>query len=326
MNNWLSLNKQQQINVFTQAGVQRGMQAFAVEKDAWVTLVLRMLFSSEIRPHIVFKGGTSLSKVYGLIERFSEDIDLSINREFLGFEGELTKGLIRKLRRRSHDFSFNELPAILKSEFANYGVDGSLYKIAVPNTQISDQDPEVVHVEYVSVFEEEPYLKNRVLIEIGARSLNEPFEEKSVGSIVDSVFKSEEFTETPFQVRTIIPEKTFLEKLILLHEEFQKPDDKVRYFRMSRHLYDIYQISQTEYGARALKNNELFRTICNHRAFFSPVNPVDYDALSIEALEFIPSEKFFKQYEDDYAEMQNTMIYGDDIPFKEIINQLHQLI
>ena len=312
--------------MFTQAGVQRGMQPFAIEKDAWVTLVLRMLFSSELYPHIVFKGGTSLSKVYGLIERLSEDIDLSINRGYLGFDGELTKGLIRKLRRRSHDFSLNALPEILRNGFSNYGVDESLYNITVPNTQISDQDPEIVHVEYISVFEEEEYLKNRVLIEIGARSLNEPFEERSIGSIVDTVFESREFIEEPFQVRTIIPEKTFLEKLILLHEEFQKPDDKVRYFRMSRHLYDIYQISLTEYGVRALMNKELFRIICNHRAFFSPVNPVDYDALSIEALEFIPPEKFIKQYEEDYAEMQNTMIYGEDIPFKEILNQLYQLV
>jgi predicted nucleotidyltransferase component of viral defense system len=306
--------------------VQRGMQPFAIEKDAWVTLVLRMLFDSELDPHIVFKGGTSLSKVYGLIERFSEDVDLSINREYLGFGGELTKGLIRKLRRRAHDFSLNELPAILNREFVNYGVDENLFKITVPNTQISDQDPEVVHVEYTSVFEEETYLINRVLIEIGARSLNEPFEERPVGSIIDTVFESAGFTEKPFQIKTILPEKTFLEKLILLHEEFQKPDDKVRHFRMSRHLYDIYQIARTEYGVRALKNKELFRTICNHRAFFSPVNPVDYDALSIKALEFIPPEKFIKQYEDDYNEMQNTMIYGDYIPFKEIINQLRQII
>ena len=95
---------------------------------------------------------------------------------------------------------------------------------------------------------------------------------------------------------------------------------------MSRHLYDIYQISLTEYGMRALNNKELFRTICNHRALFTPVNPVDYEALSIEALEFIPPEKFIKQYEEDYVEMQSTMIYGEDIPFKEILNQLHQLI
>ncbi|MFP4019942.1 MAG: nucleotidyl transferase AbiEii/AbiGii toxin family protein [Bacteroidales bacterium] len=133
MNNWLTLSKQQQINIFNQAGALTGLPAFAIDKDAWVTLVLRMLFSSDLYDHIVFKGGTSLSKVYGLIERFSEDIDLSIDREYLGFGDDLTKGKIRKLRRASHSFSLNTLPDILKSQFDQYGIDEHLYDISVPN-------------------------------------------------------------------------------------------------------------------------------------------------------------------------------------------------
>jgi len=91
MSNWLSLTKEEQISLFTRAGAETGLPPFAIEKDAWVSLILRMLFSSTLSEHIVFKGGTSLSKVYNLIERFSEDVDLAINREYLGFEGELNK-------------------------------------------------------------------------------------------------------------------------------------------------------------------------------------------------------------------------------------------
>jgi hypothetical protein len=324
-NNWLNLSKQQQINIFNQAGAQTGLPAFAIEKDAWVTLVLRMLFSSELSSHIVFKGGTSLSKVYGLIERFSEDIDLSINREYLGFGEDLTKGKIRKLRRASHSFSLNTLPDILEKQFDQYGIDGGLYDISVPNKKISDQDPEVVHINYESVFEEETYLENRVLIEIGARALNEPFEEKEIQAIIDEQFSESEFSDNPFLVKTIVPEKTFLEKMILLHEEFCKPTEKIKYNRMSRHLYDIEQIAGTEYGKRAMKDDQLFRDICNHRAVFTPVKVVEYDKLNLNDLEFIPPDDFIKQYWDDYSEMQSSMIYGDTLPFDELIKKLQKL-
>jgi len=125
---------------------------------------------TKISSQIVFKGGTSLSKAYNLIERFSEDIDFAIDRDFLGFGGDLSKGRIRKLRRKSHEVSVNELPQILQKELSDYGIVEELYEISVPNTKISDQDPETIHINYTSVFDEESYLPSRVLIEPGARS------------------------------------------------------------------------------------------------------------------------------------------------------------
>lgn len=83
MNNWLTLTKKEQIEVFTQVGVKTNLPPQAVEKDAWVTLVLRMIFTSDIANHLIFKGGTSLSKAFNLIQRFSEDIYLGIDRKYL---------------------------------------------------------------------------------------------------------------------------------------------------------------------------------------------------------------------------------------------------
>jgi hypothetical protein len=210
MSNWLSLPKDQQLNLFNQTGEVTGLPPYAIEKDAWVTLVLRMLFASKLHDQIVFKGGTSLSKGYNLIERFSEDIDLSINREYLGFDSELSKGEIRKLRRRSHDFSLKEIPQILTELFLKYGINPDLYEIIVPNTKVSDQDPEIVHINYTSVFDTETYLSSRVLIEIGARSLNDPYDENRIKSLIDTYHKNASFAEETFIIRTIVPEKLFL--------------------------------------------------------------------------------------------------------------------
>jgi predicted nucleotidyltransferase component of viral defense system len=319
------LKVEQQENLFTQAATETGLPTFAIEKDAWVTLVLRMLFSSELKEHIVFKGETSLSKVYGLIDRFSEDIDISIDKEYLGFEGDLSKGQIRKLRRKSHLFSLNEMPGILKKQFEEYGIDENKYIIEVPNTEVSDQDPEIIHLQYDSLYEEENYLPTTVKVELGARSLNEPFEQNSIGSLIDTIFPNDEFSEEAFKVRSILPGKTFLEKLILLHEEFQKPEEKVRYLRMSRHLYDIYQIGNTSFGEKALADTELFREICNHRAVFTPIHGVIYNELNPTDLAFIPPEGFIDQYRADYQEMQSNMIYGDSPNFDEPIDYLNKL-
>ena len=325
MSNWLSLDTEQQVELITQAGAVTGLPLFAIEKDAWVTLVLRMLFTSELSEHIVFKGGTSLSKVFNLIKRFSEDVDLAIDRNYFGYEGMLSKGEIRKLRRMSHDFSLNQIPEILHGQLEAYGIDSDFFEIVVPNTEVSDQDPEIIYVNYKSVFEEEGYLPDRVQIELGARSLNEPFSTSSIGSIIDQTFGDSEFVEEPFEVKSIIPEKTFLEKMILLHEEFQKPAEKIRSHRMSRHLYDIYIINSTAFGRSALKNEQLFTAICTHRAVFTPVRGINYGGLQLSDLRILPMGDLEHQYKDDYQAMRENMIYGESPEFEEIIKTIRNI-
>ena len=326
MSNWLSLEKEQQIELFEQTGAETGLPPFAIEKDAWVTLVLRMLFASDLSENIVFKGGTSLSKVYDLIERFSEDIDLAIDRSYFGYEGMLSKGEIRKLRRKSHDFSLNVMPDILSSELDEYGIDSELYDINVPNTEVSDQDPEEIFVYYESVFEEESYLPDRVKIELGARSLNEPYSVKEISSFIDNNFGDSSFAEETFEVKSIIPEKTFLEKMILLHEEFQKPAEKIKSHRMSRHLYDIYTIHNTEFGKSALTDEKLFRAICTHRAVFTPIKGINYGELQLSDLSILPTGGFLNSYKDDYKEMKENMFYGKSPDFEELITTIKTVL
>ena len=97
---WLKIADDRKRIIITQTANNLGLPPYAIEKDWWVTLVLRAIFEMPIGEHLVFKGGTSLSKAWHLIERFSEDIDLAIDRSFLGFEGELSKNQIDKLRKK----------------------------------------------------------------------------------------------------------------------------------------------------------------------------------------------------------------------------------
>jgi len=104
MNGWLKLSKKRRIEILEQVNNRLGLPVQAIEKDWWVTMVLKAVFSSRFSEHFVFKGGTSLSKAYHLIDRFSEDIDLAIDRKFLGFDGDLSATQIKKLRKASGTF------------------------------------------------------------------------------------------------------------------------------------------------------------------------------------------------------------------------------
>ena len=326
MNNWLTLSKEEQIELFTQIGVKTNLPPQAVEKDAWVTQILRMIFTSEVANHLIFKGGTSLSKAFHLIERFSEDIDLGIDHKYLGFDGNLSKGQIRKLRRACHIFVSNELYQLLQKQLTAYGVDASLYEMVVENTQVSDQDPETIKVNYQSLFEDVSYLPKRVLIEVSARSLIEPNEEIAIQSMIDEQYPETGFSEEKFTVNATSPQKTFLEKLILLHEEFQKPQEKIRHLRMSRHFYDIGQILNSDYGVKALKNTTLFESIIAHRSVLTPMKTTDYNSLTLKNLNIIPPGELIENYKSDYKEMQDSMIHGESLDFdillKNIINEL----
>ena len=117
MNKWLKLSKKRRIEILEQVNNRLGLPIQAVEKDWWVTMVLKAVFSSSFAEHFVFKGGTSLGKAYHLIDRFSEDIDLAIDRKFLGFDGELSKTQIKKLRKASGIFIVTDFFNGLNAKF-----------------------------------------------------------------------------------------------------------------------------------------------------------------------------------------------------------------
>ncbi len=220
MKAFIQLNNKDKLNIFNQVSEKTGFLSSAVEKDWWVTLSLNIIFSLPYSKHIVFKGGTSLSKAWNLIERFSEDIDLVIDRKHLGFEGQLSKTQVKKLRKVSCSFIGNEFYKDINDALFKLGV--SDYELVVQKTKDTDTDPLVIELRYKSLTETSTYLRPRVLIEVGARSLMEPVENKSIISMVSEEFKELPFAETEITIPVVSPKRTFLEKIFLLHEEFQK--------------------------------------------------------------------------------------------------------
>ena len=144
--------------------------------------------------------------------------------------------------------------------------------------------------------------------------------------MVDSQFVETDFASKPFSAPSVNPERTFLEKVFLLHEEFQKDEDKIRVNRLSRHLYDLYMLYNSEYKDKALNDEKLYQEIVRHRFEFNKVAGVDYSLHNPKTINPIPPDSVIKEWEQDYETMRLEMLYGENRPtFDEIIKTLQKL-
>jgi hypothetical protein len=164
-----------------------------------------------------------------------------------------------------------------------------------------------------------------VVLEVNGRSMKEPLESVEIKSFVDEVFVDRAFADKAFSIATVVPERTFLEKICLLHEEFSKKEqDKIRINRMSRHLYDITMMLETPIAEKALNNTGLYKHIIAHHKTFIGLTEFDYNTLLPATINIIPPESVIGKWADDYTKMQ-AMIYGESPSFKQIIDKIKQL-
>ena len=324
--NWIELPVEDKLKILTQVSTKIKLSGQSIEKDWWVTIVLNALFSSPFAAHLSFKGGTSLSKCWNLIERFSEDVDIAIDREFLGFGGELSKTQISdKLRRASCSFVRNTLKKELEKQLLILGIDKSLFTLEMNLTSVTTTDPETIEVHYQSVFSNTNYVQNRVLIEVSGRSMTEPMEEVKIRSIIADNLPQANFADKQFSVRVVSPKRTFLEKACLLHEEFAKENTDIRTDRMTRHIYDLEKLMDTEFAKDALNDRVLYHAVIEHRKKFIALANMNYETLEPQTISFVPPQTVIENWRDDYKIMQETMIYGDSLPFDKLIIRIKEL-
>lgn len=318
-----NLPDKEKLLIFTRVREEIPLPIQAIEKDWWVVQTLGLVFNMEASPFLIFKGGTSLSKAWGIINRFSEDVDLVISRDFLGFSGDISRTQVGKLRDASFRYISGTFLAELQNAFRKNGFEN--VKVELSDVATPDQDPVTIAIHFPSVTERANYITPEVKLEIGSRSMLEPHTNKQICSFVGEVFKGQSFADEPISVPCVNPERTLLEKLFLLHEEFQRKESDIRVDRMSRHLYDIQKISKTEFAQIALNNTDLYRSLVWHREHFMRWGGLDYNSHFPPKLNPIPPEHLLSAYESDYRTMLEQMIYGDAISFDQLIKELKTL-
>lgn len=322
---FFALTDTQRRTVIEQVGLKMSLPVQAIEKDVWVTAMLQMLFSLPFADKLVFKGGTSLSKVWRAIDRFSEGIDLAIDREMFGMTGDLTIKQIKTLRKKSSLFVKNELCKALQLKIDEFRLNDHCRISPEPDGDGDKTYPEPrkIFIRYNALFDNLPYLQPEVVLEIGSRSLFEPIAKHRVKSLISENLSIEtDITDT--EIITAVPAKTFLEKAFLLHEIFTG-NGTMEANRKSRHLYDLERMMDADFALSAITDEELWGNIHHHRELFTRVSGVDYSSDIRQRISIIPPEAVIEDWKADYLDMQNSMIYGESLPFEHLLERLKEL-
>lgn len=330
MKHWQQLSIEDRLDVLEITSAYKRLPQLVVEKDWWVTMVLKALSTTSHFNLMSFKGGTSLSKGWNLINRFSEDIDIALRREG-SFRISSTSGnQLAKVRRSARHYIVRELPGEIANALNAMGIID--FSIEPELTRTDDEGnmtelratthPSTIFVQYKSILSDvSEYIEPKVKIEISCLSMDEPVEEKSIRSFMAEVLKDEEDIEVIFP--TVVPTRTFLEKIFLLHEEFQK--ERPRSKRMSRHLYDIEKIMDTEFG-KSITDRGLFDSVVKHRSVFNRIESIDYSLHNPATLSFIPPKNMIDDWKKDYESMQRHFIYEEKgLSFEELMERMKEL-
>ena len=341
MNTVATLPAKERAELFRETAARRGFLFQIVEKDFWVCWTLKQLFGlPEIGSHLIFKGGTSLSKIFRVIERFSEDIDVSIARDYLGFEGasdpeneEKSKGWKRKqiealtavCEKKIKD---DLLPALTDAFTKILGEPVEKGEATEWELFIDDNDSQTIlfaypQDEYSRNLPGSDYIKPVIRIELGARSDHYPAEEYPITPYAAEEFP-DYFEEPSYVVKVLAAERTFWEKATILHDQYNRTGDIVSAERISRHYYDLYKLSQSSIAKESLKNLELLARVVEHKSLFFARAAAHYEDCLKGEMHLIPGEERIANLSRDYKKMEE--MFFDDIPrFSEIIETLERL-
>lgn len=313
--------------LYSQIGNKLGLHPLSVEKDLWMTTVLQLLFALPYADAMVFKGGSSLSKIWSLIERLSEDVDIAVDRNIFGIEGDVTKKQMKKLRKQSSLFVKETLANDLKYKLQEVGL-GDYCNVVAQADGTGDStypEPRKIFIEYETAFHDmvDPYVASSVMLEIGARSLMEPTSNAKVKSLIEKN-SSIPTTLIDSEIITALPQKTFLEKVFLLHELFST-DGCASANRKSRHLYDIESMMDKPFALTAIHDDELWDNIRHHRSVFTPIKGINYEDTTRSNLRLTPPDEFKSVWKDDYSAMQEQMVYGRSLAFDDLLSRMEEL-
>lgn len=311
--------------LFQATAISMGMQANVIEKDFWVCFMLDHLFHDcKYRDAFVFKGGTSLSKSYRVIERFSEDIDLILDwRKIIDDEvnpwDERTRTkqdlFNKQINAEAAKFYREELVPQMNGEMKEKLGDGEWISVDA-------EDDLVVNFYYPQIFEAE-YLRSCVRLEIGPLAEWMPSHETKV-----TPFAAEKYPEVFGQketfVLTIDVERSFWEKITILHKIANFPEGKPLPARYARHLYDVYKLGNSWVKESAFKRKELLERDVAFKQKFYYAKGAHYETATLNSVELLPRGVIINELQKDYQAMR-SMIYGSIPEFDEIQEFLKQL-
>lgn len=317
--------------LFGETATRLGLPESLVEKDFWVCWTLKQLFSiGPFSGRLLFKGGTSLSKVFGAINRFSEDIDLAVDYTMLGFTGlrdPRREGLSRTKQQRLLVEMLEACQSYIRSEFLAEFRARCLERLgsrAEWDLMVDGQDPNLVRFQYPrGQSPRAAYVVPQVLVELGTYAEFVPRDEFTLRSFAAAEFP-ELFEEPEVRVTVLLAKRTFWEKATILHAEHHRPEGKLLPGRYSRHYYDVAMLSQGPVKADALGDLDLLARVVRHKQTFYPAAWARYDLAVPGSLRLVPAVQRMASLRQDYRAME-AMIFGEAPKFESLIELLAKL-
>jgi Nucleotidyl transferase AbiEii toxin, Type IV TA system len=327
------------LSAFDTTASRLGTASQNIEKDFWVCWTLDALFNGlrEGGPRLLFKGGTSLSKGFGLISRFSEDIDVTVFRDDLGEPATIEElGALSGKKRRARLDAIKdacqayisgplreELTAILQARLEGAGLPGGAARVEADD---SDPDGQTLLVWYPAATPRSDYVRAAIKIESGAKSALDPNHQQPIKPYVDDDLPALDLTV--LGVRTVDPERTFWDKVIILHGLRRWFDTRGELRggnqRVSRHYYDLFRLAKAPVGATAIADAALGQNCVAHALMF--FNRPDFDLASAMPGTFalMPHDTMVDQLRIDYRAMQG-MIFGEPPSFETVLDSIDAL-
>lgn len=321
--------------LFVETSSQMNLDPLIVEKDFWVCWTLNHLFNlPDLRKHLVFRGGTSLSKVYGVIHRFSEDLDLTINKVFFGFEGDSDPAnqksnkqrdrLIGQMVAACSQFVGSDLRRKLGELFTHYLKESKEQWEVLIDEQDRDSQSLLFHypgaVDLVSGYYVDPSVK----LEFGCRSDPWPTIRARIKPYAAELFPDVFSNNKDCEVIALKAERTFWEKATILHQEANRSKDFPFPLRFSRHYYDLAMLAQSYFRDSALKDYDLLEAVAQHKKLFFRCGWAKYDEASPGTLRLLPPDFRFSELKKDYDKMQ-IMMFEKPPSFQDIMDILLEL-
>lgn len=325
MRSILQLSRQDLSDLISQTATRMKVQPAIVEKDVWVCTVLDRLFTSDaFRERLVFKGGTSLSKAFGIIERFSEDVDLIMDWRLIGYgetdtdpwDPERSKTQQAKLATRINadclHYLQTHLAPWLRMELAD---------VTANDVEIVVTEEQGVEVNYPSLFGIVNYVPSRVLLEIGPLAAWIPSVWTTLSPYVSTEFPNVVGTvEVPARVTSA--ERTFWEKATILHQ--QASNSTAAPIRYARHYYDLVMLARSGVADRAIADIELLRQVVEFKQRFYPSARARYELATPGTFRLLPDEEKLNELQRDYRNMR-VMFFRDPPVWDAIVKELSAL-
>jgi hypothetical protein len=312
-------------DLFAESASRLGMNPAIVEKDFWVCWILKHLFAEPtLKSQMVFKGGTSLSKVFGLIDRFSEDIDLILDWRLLGYGLEEGNDPCQAIQSKTKQSRYNQ---DMNAKAAGY-IRGTLLgqlnqlfaSVAGIAASIDKDDPHTVNVQYPVAFTAE-YIRPEVRLEIGPLASWVPSSPHSIQAYAATCFPKA-FADPDCAVVAIDAERTFWEKATILHQEAHRPGTVPA--RYSRHYYDLFKLAESPVKTAALSNHDLLKAVVEFKERFYYSSWAHYDLAQPGTFRLSPPESQLSTLQRDYRAMRD-MFYKEPPEFTEVLRSLKVL-